>query len=182
MNSSVNTSNITINRSGHARIQYTGVDVAVQTEYVSDQQKLQINKRGCTNKIKSACARICSICCVSIETSRKAVQIVCKDLYDHNLYFSSNEQIMAEGVQPQPVVCTSFSQDYYRLQAIKGFEIEREAANELLNKNENSKAIIHFDTTGRSSVDGEWLSAILSFTDGLEHRLRPFFFAYEDRQ
>ena len=52
----------------------------------------------------------------------------------------------------------------------------------MLNKNENSKAIIHFDTTGRSSIDGEWLSAILSFTDGLEHRLRPFFFAYEDRQ
>ena len=36
LNSSVNTSNISTNRSGHARIQYTGVGVAVQTEYVSD--------------------------------------------------------------------------------------------------------------------------------------------------
>ena len=31
LNSSVNTSNISVNRSGHARIQYTGVNVAVQT-------------------------------------------------------------------------------------------------------------------------------------------------------
>ena len=36
LNSSINTSNISTNRSGHAHIQYTGVDVAVQTEYVSD--------------------------------------------------------------------------------------------------------------------------------------------------
>ena len=35
-NSSVNISNISINRSGHAHIQYTGVDVPVSTEYVSD--------------------------------------------------------------------------------------------------------------------------------------------------
>ena len=45
-----------------------------------------------------------------------------------------------------------------------------------------TKAIIHFDTTGRSSIDGEWPSTILSFTDGLEYRLRPLFFAYKDRQ
>ena len=73
LNSSVNTSNISINRSGHARIQYTGVDVAVQTEYVSDRPKLRINKRGCTNEIKLACARISSVCCISNEISRKAV-------------------------------------------------------------------------------------------------------------
>ena len=77
LNSSVNTPNISINRSGHARIQYTGVDVAVQKEYVSDRPKLCISKRGCKNEIKSACARISSVCCASIKTSRKAVQIVC---------------------------------------------------------------------------------------------------------
>ena len=39
LNSSVNTSNISINRSGHIRIPYTGVHVAVQTEYVLDRPK-----------------------------------------------------------------------------------------------------------------------------------------------
>ena len=61
LNSSVNASNISINRSGHAHIQYTGVDVAVQTEYVSDRPKFYINKRECTNEIKSACARISNL-------------------------------------------------------------------------------------------------------------------------
>ena len=112
LNSSVNTPNISVNRSGHARIQCRGVDVAVQTEYVSDQPKLCISKRGCKNEIKSACARISSVCCVSIKTSRKAVQIVCKDLYNHNTYLSSNEQIIAEEVQPNHVatICMYFLQ------------------------------------------------------------------------
>ena len=35
LNSSVNRSNISINRSGHSCIQYTGVDFAVQTVYIS---------------------------------------------------------------------------------------------------------------------------------------------------
>ena len=69
--------------------------------------------------------------------------------------------------------------DYKQLQAS---EMKREAENALFNKNENSKAIIHFDTTGHSSTDGEWPSIILRFTDGLEYRLRALFFAYEDRQ
>ena len=142
LNSSVNTSNISVNRSGHARIQYTGVDVAVQTEHVSDQPKLSINKRGCPNEIKSACATISSVCCVSIETSRKVVLIVCKDLYDHNFHLSSNEQIMAEGVQSQScdnhlyvLLSVRIITDYKQLQAS---EMEREAATALFNKNENS--------------------------------------------
>ena len=60
--------------------------------------------------------------------------------------------------------------------------MKREAANAFFNQNENSKAIIHFETIGHSFIDGEWLSIMLSFTDGLEYWLRPLFFAYEDRQ
>ena len=66
---------------------------------------------------------------------------------------------MVEGVQPQPgdnhlyvLPSVRTITDYKQLQAS---EMEREAANALFNKNENSKAIIHFDTTGRSSIDGE---------------------------
>ena len=65
------------------------LDVAVQTECVRS-TKIMYNKRGCTNEIKSTCARISSVCCVSIDTSRKAVQVVCKDLYNHNFYLSSS--------------------------------------------------------------------------------------------
>ena len=41
---------------------------------------------------------------------------------------------------------------------------------------------VHYDTTTTSSIDGDWPSLILRFSDGQEHRLRPLFFAYEDRK
>ena len=60
MNVSINTSNILINRSHYACIQHNGVDIAVQTEpSVPGQSTLQINKRGHTNEIKSACDVFC---------------------------------------------------------------------------------------------------------------------------
>ena len=59
--------------------------------------------------------------------------------------------------------------------------MEREAAKALNNKAPNVKATIHFDTTSRSSIDGEWPSILLKFSDGYDYRLRPLFFAYEDR-
>ena len=59
--------------------------------------------------------------------------------------------------------------------------MEREAAFALFNKSTLVKSIVHFDNTGRSSIDGEWPSLILKFSDGIEYRLRPMFFAFEDR-
>ena len=61
-------------------------------------------------------------------------------------------------------------------------ETETDAGLALLDKDISVKASIHFDTTSRSNIDGDWPSIILRFTDGEEFRLRPFFFAYEDRE
>ena len=41
--------------------------------------------------------------------------------------------------------------------------------------------MLHYDTTFRNSIDGEWPAIILSFSDGRDFSLRPIFFAYEDR-
>ena len=67
--------------------------------------------------------------------------------------------------------------DYKQCQASK---MEREAAIHLLNKESNVKATVHFDSTSHSSIDGEWPSLIIIFSNGQEFRLRPLFFAYED--
>ena len=86
---------------------------------------------------------------------------------------------MDEGVQPKP--CDSH---LYLLPSVKAItdykqlqtsEMERGAENALSNKNENSKAIIHFGTSGHSLMDGESPSIILSLTDGLEYRFRSLF-------
>ena len=67
--------------------------MAIQTESsVPDHQKAYVNKRGATIKIKSTRARILSVCGVSVQASQKAIQIVCKTLYNHNIYLSAEEQ------------------------------------------------------------------------------------------
>ena len=68
--------------------------------------------------------------------------------------------------------------DYKHLQASQR---EYEAAVALNSKPENVKVTLHFDTTSRNSIDGEWPSLILNFSNGQKFRLRPIFFAFEDR-
>ena len=71
----------------------TGVDMTRQTELsVPDHPKLHVNKRDSTNEIKSFCTQISSVCGASLETLRKINEIVCKTLYNQNIYFSAEEQ------------------------------------------------------------------------------------------
>ena len=64
-----------------------------------DRPKLRIKKRASTSQIKSTCAQLSSVCGISVETSRKAVQIVGRCLYSHQFYLSAEEQIENEGVE-----------------------------------------------------------------------------------
>ena len=66
--------------------------------------------------------------------------------------------------------------EYIYLQAS---EVECDAAIALINKN-NVKVTLHYDTTSRNSMDGEWPSLKLNFSHKKKFRLRPLFFAYED--
>ena len=69
-----NASSISLNRSGHARVQQTYIDTAIQTDDVQvDRPKLCIKKRASTSQVKSTCAQLSSVCGISVETSRKAV-------------------------------------------------------------------------------------------------------------
>ena len=90
LDKSLNSSlNVSLNRSGYARTLNDGVEIGIQNDpAVPDRPKLRVNKRNATEEVKSACARISSVCGVSVETSRKALQIVCKDLYNHDVYLS----------------------------------------------------------------------------------------------
>ena len=58
---------------------------------------------------------------------------------------------------------------------------ERQAAIALLTKPDDVKTTFHFDTTSRSTIDGEW-ALLLIFSDNRRFSLRPIYFAYEDRE
>ena len=60
-------------------------------------------------------------------------------------------------------------------------QCELDAAIALLDIQSGIKSTLHYDTTTRCGIDGEWVSLILSLSDGRRYRLRPIYLAYEDR-
>ena len=68
----------------------------------------------------------------------------------------------------------------------QALERECDVAEALMNKKLNEKVIVHFDSTNRSRVNGDWSSLILNIcsppNDSNKFTLGPLFFAFEDRQ
>ena len=64
----------------------------------------------------------------------------------------------------------------------KAIQQETEAAMALFLKPDGVKSTLHYDTTSRSQIDGDWPALILIFSDKRRFSLRPLFFAYEDRE
>ena len=185
-----------VNRSGYVRCTAVRTDAGVQTENPSpDQPSLRIGMKICTEAIKSTCAMVSSTCGVSNETARKIVQIVARELYNHNFYLAPEEQFYGERTELEETATVESdfkTKDYTYVIASAGTigdhkqmlasEAESEAAAMLLKKDSNTKVTIHFDTTSHSNIDREWPSIILRFSNNvnIEYRLRPIFFAYED--
>ena len=78
-------------------------------------------------------------------------------------------------VLPSPRTVT----DYRQFMAI---QTEGVAANALYNISDDVKCHLHYDTTSRCKIDGEWPAIILNFSGKERYSLRPLFFAYEDRK
>ena len=68
--------------------------------------------------------------------------------------------------------------EYKYLQASQA---ESDVALAMLKKVDHIKITLHYDTTSMDSIDGEWPSIVINFSDKQHFRLRPLFFVYEDR-
>lgn len=152
--------------------------------------------RNTTYKIKDAISSVSSKAGVSTEKARVATQTVADKLYGHRFELeppkSSNEQ-------PQPPKKPRTAEHYKAYENVlpsaksinmfkhkKALSQEIIAAKALISKKPCTKATLHFDTTTRSRIDGDWPSLILNFKDDDPREcrmipLRPLFFAYEDR-
>ena len=59
---------------------------------------------------------------------------------------------------------------------------EADAGIALLNLPSGVSSTLHYDTTTRSCIDGDWVSIMLKISDEREFDLRPIFMAVEDRE
>ena len=194
-----------LNRSGFARSTLTMQSVSTQTnhEYIA-KPKLRKNLKVCTDETKATCANLSSMCGISVETSRRAVQIVCKHLYNHEFHLSNPKGVDDDSAnnatqdhepptkKPRlPSTAAEYEgylivipsartiSDYKQMQASN---VELDASMHLLNKSSTTKCTLHYDTTSRSKIDGERPAILLNFSDGYQFVLRPLYFAYEDRK
>ena len=64
--------------------------------------------------------------------------------------------------------------------------MEKHAAHALKNKTDSQKAVLHFDTTKRSRIEGDWPALILNIryppNKSEMFTLRPLLVAMEDRE
>ena len=59
---------------------------------------------------------------------------------------------------------------------------ERNTAVALRDVQPRVKVTLHYDSTTRSKIDGDWPALILIFSNSCRFPLQPMFFAYEDRK
>ena len=187
--------NQSVNRSGFSRNIVSSESAATQTDYhFVTYEPPRDNERVCSNKCKATCATLSAVVGLSVESSRKALQIVGTEYYDDEMYltkkaaeeaaekFSEDEppSKKVKGDKLKRVIASAKTINNYK--HMQASQVERDAGLALLNKQDNVKSTLHYDTTSRCHIDGEWPSIILSFSDGRDFELRPIFFAYEDRE
>ena len=170
------------------------VDKEYQVEVTGTPAPAIRETKNNTHEIKDAIATVSTKAGISVEMARVATQQVCKKVYGHRYKLeatnpsgpsqpkkphSSDDYQIYENVLPSAKTVNNFKHKKTLCQEIL-------AAKALATKKPTTKVTLHFDTTQRSRIDGDWPSLILNFKDDnpLECRmisLCPFFFAYEDR-
>ena len=184
-----------------------------QTDPISERPEIR-GHRNYFTKVKDAICTVSYKAAISIEKARMAVQATCSILYGHKYYLTPleqsnnepslesndevNEEQVSSSLEPitkKPRTINEYLQYKYVLPSRKVVEsfkhnkaIRQEvlAAESLVEKKKDTKITLHYDSTTRSKIDGEWPSLILNFLsdqkeDCKMYILRSLFFAYENR-
>ena len=170
------------------------IDKETQVDLDTPAPKIRI-QRNTTDRIKDTIASVSTKGAISVPKARIVTQVVCEKLYGHVYQLdaphnhdeepilkkprSYEDYSMYKDVLPSSKVISSYKH-------MKALSQEIAAAKMMVNKTSESKLTLHYDTTSRNRIDGEWPSIILNFSSNDMDKckmipLRPLFFAYEDR-
>ena len=133
---------------------------------------------------------------ITVEKARIATKVVCEKFYGHQYYLEPPHDFSSDGTRSKKPRSSDDYQIYEKVlpssKSINNLKHkialiqEIEAANALINKKPTRKVSLHFDTTTRSRIEGDWPCLIpnLCSNDPNECKmisLRPLFFAFEDQ-
>ena len=185
-------------RSGFARDQ---VSRETQTEAAdmvhSLQPPIRVGSRNCTDRSKTTIAVVSTRCGISVSKARVAMQVICEHMYGHVYHLTKpssandDEPLPKKARCQEPLSGDNFVEYKFVLpssRTVTEFKLsmaaqeEANAAQALYTLADDVQVTVHYDTTSRNNIDGEWPSLILVFSDSQRFRLRPLFFAYEDCQ
>ena len=156
----------------------------------SPQPSVRKNIKNANERFKDAIATVSYRTALSVPKSRVAVQAVCEKLYSHRYYLSLEEKrkfAPLETIQEQneePInKKPRTSKDYEQYSDVlpsakvvttykheKAVQQEIDAAEALSSIEQGTKCTLHFDTTGRSRVEGEWPALIFNFLSDDEEK------------
>ena len=185
---------LSVSRSGVYRVTCPTHTIGIQTDLYNVSQPPVRKVRDCTEEIKSALANVSVAAEVSPEKARLAAQAFSKYFYGHSYYLNPSEKDpIYEIKKPRKADEYAFYNDVFpgnktivNFKHSQSLHHEVEAAKALINKNKSSKAILHFDTTKRSRVEGDWASLILDIQSppncSQPFVLRPLYFALETKE
>ena len=185
-------------RSGFTRDQVSRETQMESADIVhSLQPPIRTGSRKCTDRSKIAIAAVSTRCGISVQKARVAVQATCEHMYGHKYLIEKANSVVDEPPTKRaqsawPLVSAADYVDYKFIllstRTVTDFKLslaaqeEANAAQALRDLADDVRVTVHYDTTTRNNIDGEWPSLILVFSDARRFRLRPLFFAYEDRQ
>jgi hypothetical protein len=182
-------------------------DATTQTDELENSYTPHIRKkRKFIPKIKRALALACVDAGITPNQSRKAFKSFAKNFYGQIFYLDEAEfdavnfnsdcvELIDREVEEPPSKRPRSAKDFSKFAHIlpspqvvsdekHNLAIVREgdAAKALLEKPEKSKATLHYDSTTRAKIQGEWTSLILEFSDGRVFDLKPLTMAIENSE
>ncbi|KAK6179055.1 hypothetical protein SNE40_011501 [Patella caerulea] len=183
-------------RSGKVRLTKCFSEVATQTEPVNATTPIR-KVRNCVPDVKIAIASTSSKAGITVEQSRRAFQATCEVFTKDRYYLSVDDvpKVCSEANTPTNRKRPKSKEDYEKYKFVlpsarvinrekhlQAIQAERNCALAMMDADPEDVIAIHYDTTKRRRIQGDWTSLIVKINNGECFRLRPLSLAIENRE
>ena len=180
--------NYSVNRSGKIRSAVSTNEIGIQTGMIN--YDLRDGCKKFKDSIKIALAASSSAANISPEAARVAFKVATEKHL--GLGYRLEAECLADGDEPQskrPHTSEEYSRykdvlpsskTIRKMKHLMDIQEERNAALAILDTTPSDVVTLHYDTTTRKRLSGEWPSLIIQTSSGKKIRLRPLNMAVED--